>query len=42
VINSLQHVFEKWEEHCKKCTTCQGRYFEKQTITTPPKGSDLE
>jgi hypothetical protein len=30
VINGLQHVFEKWVERCKKCITCQGRYFEKR------------
>jgi len=36
MINSLQHIFEKWVEHCKKCNACQGRYFEKETITTPP------
>jgi hypothetical protein len=40
--NSLQHVFEKWMEHCKKCITCQGRYFEKETITTSPQSSDSE
>jgi hypothetical protein len=22
--------FEKWVEHCKKCTACQGRYFQKK------------
>jgi hypothetical protein len=36
VINSLQHVFKKWVEHCKKCIACQGRYFKKETITAPP------
>jgi hypothetical protein len=36
VINGLQHIFEKWVEHCKKCIAFQGRYFEKETITTPP------
>jgi hypothetical protein len=42
VINSLQHVFEKWVEHWKKYITCQGRYLkekkkrrERETITTP-------
>jgi hypothetical protein len=25
VINSLQHVFEKWVERCKKCVAYQGR-----------------
>jgi hypothetical protein len=30
--NDLQHVFEKGVEHCKKCITCQGRYFKKDTI----------
>jgi hypothetical protein len=36
VINGLQHVFEKWVERCKKCIACQGRYFEKETVTAPP------
>jgi hypothetical protein len=42
VANSMQHVFEKWMEHCKKCITCQGRYFEKETITAPPQCSNSE
>jgi hypothetical protein len=42
VINVLQHVFEKWVESCKKCTACQGRYFEKETVTPPPQRSDWE
>jgi hypothetical protein len=42
VANGLQHIFEKWVECCKKCTACQGRYFEKENITTPPHNSDLE
>jgi hypothetical protein len=42
VINCLQHVFEKWVEHFKKCIACQGRYFKKETVTTPPQSSDLE
>jgi len=42
VINSLQYVYEKWVEWCKKCIACQGRYFEKETVTTPPQISDLE
>jgi hypothetical protein len=29
-------------ERCKKCIACQGRYFEKQTVTTPPQHSDSE
>jgi hypothetical protein len=41
VIDGLQHVFEKWVERCKKCITCQGRYFEKETVTAPPRSSDL-
>jgi hypothetical protein len=41
-INGLQHVFEKWVEHGKKCITCQGRYFEKETAITPPQSSDSE
>jgi hypothetical protein len=40
--NGLQHVYEKWVERCKKCTACQGTYFEKQTVTTPPQSSDSE
>jgi len=40
MINGLQHAFEKWMECCKKCIACQGRYFEKDTITTPPQSSD--
>jgi len=42
VINSLQHVFEKWVDCCKKCIACQGRYFEKENITAPPHTSDSE
>jgi hypothetical protein len=42
VINGLQHVFEKWVERCKKSTACQGRYFEKETVTAPPESSDTE
>jgi hypothetical protein len=38
--NGLQHVFEKWMESCKKCITCQVRYFEKQTVTAPLQSSD--
>jgi hypothetical protein len=40
--NGLQHVFEKWVERCKKCIACQGRYFEKETVTGPPLSSDSE
>jgi hypothetical protein len=40
VINGLQHAFEKWVERCKKCIVCQGRYFEKETVTAPPQSSD--
>jgi hypothetical protein len=40
--NGLQHVFEKWVERCKKCIACQGRYFEKETVTAPPQSYDLE
>jgi hypothetical protein len=42
VINGLQHVFEKWVERCKKGITCQERYFEKETVTAPPKSPDSE
>jgi hypothetical protein len=38
--NGLQHVFEKWVERCKKRIYCQGRYFEKETVTAPPQSSD--
>jgi hypothetical protein len=41
-INGLQHVFETLVERCKKCIACQGRYFEKETISTPPQSSDSE
>jgi hypothetical protein len=44
-VNSLYYsiyVFEKWVERCKKCITCQGRYFEKETVTAPPQSSDSE
>jgi hypothetical protein len=40
--NGLQHVFEKWMECYKKCIACQGRYFEKETVTAPPQSSDME
>jgi hypothetical protein len=40
--NGLQHVFEKWLERCKKCIVCQGRYFEKETVTAPPQSADSE
>jgi hypothetical protein len=42
MINGLQHVFEKWVEHCKKCIACQGKYFKKETTTAPPQSTDLE
>jgi hypothetical protein len=29
-------------ERCKKCIACQGRYFEKETVTVPPQSSDSE
>jgi hypothetical protein len=38
--NDLQHVFEKWVERCKKCIACQGRYFEKETVTAPMQSSN--
>jgi hypothetical protein len=41
VINGLQHVFEKWVERCK-FIACEGRYFEKETVTAPPQSSDSE
>jgi hypothetical protein len=40
VVNG--HVFEKWVERCKKCIACQGRYFEKETVTAPTKSYDSE
>jgi hypothetical protein len=40
--NGLQQVFEKWMERCKKCIECQGRYFEKETVTAPPQSSNSE
>jgi hypothetical protein len=42
VINSLQYIFEKWVECCKKYIAFQGRYFKKKTVTTPPQSSDSE
>jgi hypothetical protein len=39
--NGPQHIFEKWVERCKKCIVCQGRYFEKETVTAP-QNSDSE
>jgi hypothetical protein len=42
VIKDLQHVFEKSVERCKKCIACQGRYFEKETVTAPQQSSDSE
>jgi hypothetical protein len=42
VINSLQQVLEKWVELCKKCVACQGRYFEKETVTAPPQSSESD
>jgi hypothetical protein len=41
VINGQQHAFEKLLERCKKCIACQGRYFEKETVTAPSQSSDL-
>jgi hypothetical protein len=29
-------------ERCKKCIACQGRYFEKETVTAPPQSSVSE
>jgi hypothetical protein len=42
VINGLQHVLEKWVELCKNCIACQGRFFEKETVTAPTQSSDSE
>jgi hypothetical protein len=42
VFNGLQHVLQKWMERCKKSIACQGRCFEKETVTAPPQSSDLE
>jgi hypothetical protein len=36
------YVSEKWVERCEKCIACQGRYFEKETVTAPPESSDSE
>jgi hypothetical protein len=35
VINGLQHV-------SKKCVVCQGKYFEKETVTAPQRSSASE
>jgi hypothetical protein len=40
--NGQQSIFEKWVESCMKCIACQGRYFEKETVTAPPQSSDSE
>jgi hypothetical protein len=40
--NRLQHVFEKLVERCKKIIVCQGKYFEKETVTAPAHSSDSE
>jgi hypothetical protein len=29
-------------ERFKKCIACQGKYFEKETVTAPPQSSDSE
>jgi hypothetical protein len=42
VANSLQHVFEKRMDRCKKCIACHGGYFEKETVTAPSRSSDSE
>jgi hypothetical protein len=34
------YVFEKWVERFKKCIACQGRYFEKETVTAPSQSFD--
>jgi hypothetical protein len=36
------YVSEKWVERCKKCITCHGIYFGKETVTAPPQSSDSE
>jgi hypothetical protein len=40
--NGWQHIFEKGVVRCKKYIACQGRYFEKETVTAPPQSSDSE
>jgi hypothetical protein len=42
VINGLQQAFEKVVERCKKYIACQGRNFEKETVTAPAQSSDSE
>jgi hypothetical protein len=42
VISGLRNIFEKWVERGKKCIACQGRYFEKETVTAPLQSSDSE
>jgi hypothetical protein len=41
-VKGLQHVFQKWVERYKKCIACQGRYFEKVTVTALPQSSVSE
>jgi hypothetical protein len=38
----LLNVSDKWVKRCKKCIACRGKYFEKETYTSPPQGSDPE
>ena len=30
--NDLHHVFEEWQQHCKKCIQLGGEYFEKDHV----------
>jgi hypothetical protein len=36
------YIFEEWVEPRKKCIACQERYFEKETVTAPPRSFDSE
>jgi hypothetical protein len=33
---SFKTIITSWVELCKKCVACQGKYFEKETVTALP------
>jgi hypothetical protein len=41
-FRSASVVCSKFLESCNICIAFQGRYFKKETVTTPPQSSDLE
>jgi len=40
--NGLLHVSEKWVEPCNKRVACEGKHFEKESISKPRDASDTE